>query len=100
TTDVPPEEVEFMRWQAERWMKVRHMSAVFRRAPLFVLRNGRRMLAHTFRGSTWRSAVGLERPREVFNRYRALRARERRYLDWPDPLGGADVPSADRSVRL
>jgi hypothetical protein len=47
------------------------------------------MMAHTFRGSTWRSLVGLESARTVFERYRALRAREREYVDWPDPLGDA-----------
>jgi radical SAM superfamily enzyme YgiQ (UPF0313 family) len=88
-----PEEIEFMRWKAERWMKVRHMPAVFRHDPLFVLRNWPRMLAHTFRGTTWRSAIGLERPRDAFRRYRAIRERERSYLDWPDPLEG-------RSTRL
>ena len=72
------EDIEFMRWKAERWMKVRHMPAVFRHDPGFVLRNGRRMLAHTFRGTTWRSALGLEDARAVFRRYRAIRARERR----------------------
>jgi hypothetical protein len=44
------------------------------------------MLAHTFRGTTWRSALGLEDAREVFRRYRVIRTRERDYLDWPDPL--------------
>jgi hypothetical protein len=82
------DEIEFMRWKEERWMKVRHLPAVFRHDPGFVLRNGRRMLAHTFRGSTWRSAIGLESDREVFRRYRALRRKERQYLDWPDPLSG------------
>jgi hypothetical protein len=81
-----PEEVEFMRWKAERWMKVRHMPVAFRHDPWFVLRNGKRMLAHTFRGSTWRSIVGLEKDRDVFQRYRAIRRQERQYLDWPDPL--------------
>jgi anaerobic magnesium-protoporphyrin IX monomethyl ester cyclase len=81
-----PEEVEFMRWQAERWMKVRHMPAVFRHDPWFVLRNAPRMLAHTYRGTTWRSVVGLEDERQVFQRYRAIRQRERQYVDWPDPL--------------
>jgi hypothetical protein len=85
-----------MRWKAERWMKVRHLPAVFRHDPVFVLRNGRRMLAHTFRGSTWRSVVGLETDREVFRRYRGIRDRERNYVDWPDPLaaGFADVSTA------
>ena len=80
------DEIEFIRWKAERWMKVRHMPTVFRHDPLFVLRNGYRMLAHTFRGTTWRSVVGLESAREVFRTYRAIRAREREYIDWPDPL--------------
>jgi anaerobic magnesium-protoporphyrin IX monomethyl ester cyclase len=80
------EEIEFMRWKAERWMKVRHLPAVLRHDPWFVLRNGRRMLAHTFRGTTWRSALGLESSGVVFKRYRALRAAERNYVDWPDPL--------------
>src|SRR5688500_2192043 len=39
------DEIEFIRWKAERWMKVRHMPTVFRHDPLFVLRNGYRMLA-------------------------------------------------------
>jgi radical SAM superfamily enzyme YgiQ (UPF0313 family) len=89
-----PEEIEFMRWNAERWMKVRHLPAVFRHDPGFVLRNGRRMLAHTFRGTSWRSALGLETPRDVFRRYRSIRQRERQYVDWPDPLEhrAAQVP--------
>jgi radical SAM superfamily enzyme YgiQ (UPF0313 family) len=82
---LPAEEIEFMRWRAERWMKVRHMSAAFRHDPAFVIRHARRMIAHTFRGSSWRSALGLESAREVFQRYRAIRARERHYVDWPDP---------------
>jgi radical SAM superfamily enzyme YgiQ (UPF0313 family) len=80
------EEIEFMRWKAERWLKVRHMSAAVRHDPGFVLRHARRMIAHTFRGTTWRSAVGLENARDVFERYRAIRQQERNYVDWPDPL--------------
>jgi anaerobic magnesium-protoporphyrin IX monomethyl ester cyclase len=94
------DEIEFMRWKADRWMKVRHMPAVLRHTPRFVLRNGARMLAHTFRGSSWRSLLGLESSRAVFARYRALRARERVYIDWPDPLGaveGATPAAADAS---
>jgi hypothetical protein len=62
------------------------MSVAVRHDPAFVLRHARRMLAHTFRGTSWRSALGLENAREVFRRYRAIRAREREYIDWPDPL--------------
>ena len=85
------DDIEFMRWKAERWMKVRHMATVVRHDPAFVLRHGGRMLAHTFRGTTWRSAVGLEGARDAFRRYRTIRGREREYLDWPDPLDGTPV---------
>jgi radical SAM superfamily enzyme YgiQ (UPF0313 family) len=75
------EEIEFLRWRAERWMKVRHMRAVLRWSPRFVLRHGRRMLAHTFRGCrVVRSFLGLEDERRAFERYRAIRRAERAYL--------------------
>ena len=94
-----PRDIEFMRWKAERWLKVRHMPSVIAHDPGFVLRNGHRMLAHTFRGSTWRSMLGLETSRAVFERYRALRAREREYIDCPDPLFSGAGP-ADRMNGL
>ena len=71
------EEIEFQRWRAERWMKVRHLPSVLRHYPAFVLRHGPAMLAHTFRGSTWRSVLGLEDSRTVFARYKAIRRAER-----------------------
>jgi hypothetical protein len=80
--------------ESERWMKVRHMPVAFRHDPWFVMRNAPGMLAHTFRGSTWRSIFGLEEERDVFQRYRAIRRRERQYLDWPDPLAQAKGASA------
>ena len=80
TAHLEADEIEFLRWRAERWMKVRHLPGVLRRYPGFVLRNGARMLAHTFRGTSWRSAVGLESDREVFRRYKALRGAEREYV--------------------
>ena len=83
------EEIEFLRWKAERWMKVRHVPSAFRLHPGFILRNAARMMAHTFRGTTWRSILGLEPARETFRRYRQIRARERQYLEWPDPLAAA-----------
>jgi radical SAM superfamily enzyme YgiQ (UPF0313 family) len=86
---LPASDVEFLRWQAERWMKVRHMPTALKHDPWFVLRNAPRMFAHTFRGSTWRSLVGLERPRDAFRRFCQIRARERQYLQWPDPLAAA-----------
>ena len=85
TAHLAPEEIEYMRWRAERWMKVRHVPAVFRHDPLFVIRNLHRMMGHTFRGSSWRSAIGLESDRAAFERYRMLRAQERELVDWPDP---------------
>jgi radical SAM superfamily enzyme YgiQ (UPF0313 family) len=74
------EEIEYQRWRAERWMKTRHMPAVIAHDPIFVLRNWRKMLAHTFRGSSVKSALGLESDRKVFERYRAIRSAERVYL--------------------
>jgi radical SAM superfamily enzyme YgiQ (UPF0313 family) len=92
------EEIEFMRWKAERWMKVRHVPTAFRMHPGFVIKNGARMMVHTFRGTTWRSLVGLQSSRETFRRYRQIRAREREYLDWPDPLASAPPPTHSTSV--
>jgi radical SAM superfamily enzyme YgiQ (UPF0313 family) len=89
TMHVDSDDVEFARWKAERWMKVRHMPVAFRHAPLWVASHAAGMLKHTFRGSSWRSVLGLEDARTVFDRYRALRARERQYVDWPDPVDAA-----------
>ena len=80
TEHLPAEEVEFMRWKAERWMKLRHMPDAFRHDPSFVLSHGLKMWAHTFRGSSVRSALGLESKRRVFDRYRAIRRAEREYV--------------------
>jgi anaerobic magnesium-protoporphyrin IX monomethyl ester cyclase len=80
TAHLDAEEIEFLRWRAERWMKVRHLPGVLRRYPGFVVRNAPRMLAHTFRGTTWRSLVGLENDRQVFQRYRERRSAEREYV--------------------
>jgi radical SAM superfamily enzyme YgiQ (UPF0313 family) len=77
TEHLPVEEVEFLRWRAERWMKLRHMPAACRHSPGFTLRHGLAMLAHTFTGTTLRSALGLESQRAVFNRFRQRRRRER-----------------------
>ena len=42
------------------------------------------MPAHTFRGSTWRTWLGLEDERRAFQRYCAIRESERDYLvDFP-----------------
>jgi anaerobic magnesium-protoporphyrin IX monomethyl ester cyclase len=80
TRHLPADEVEFLRWRAERWMKTRHVPAVFRHDPWFVLTHTPKMLAHTFRGSSIRSALGLEDERKVFARYKAIRKAEREYM--------------------
>jgi radical SAM superfamily enzyme YgiQ (UPF0313 family) len=81
TEHVAADDVEFLRWRAERWMKARHFPIALAHDPWFVLRHARRMFAHTFRGSTWRTWLGLEDEREAFKRYRARRRRERVFLD-------------------
>jgi radical SAM superfamily enzyme YgiQ (UPF0313 family) len=97
TAHLTAEDVEFLRWRAERWMKCAHVPSVLRHYPWFVLRHMPRMFAHTFRGSTWRSLAGLESARDVFRRYKAIRAAEREYV--PDfladavPLAGAQAGS-------
>ncbi len=80
TEHVPEEEVEYLRWKAERWMKVRHMPAALSHDPWFVVRHAGELLAHTFRGSTLASALGLEDNRKAFARYKAIRKQERAYL--------------------
>jgi hypothetical protein len=80
TAHLEADEVEFLRWRAERWMKLRHLPYVLRLYTGFVLRHLPDMCAHTFRGSTWKSALGLESEREVFRRYKQIRASEREYV--------------------
>ncbi len=77
TDHLEAEEIEFLRWRAERGIKTRHMPAAFAYSPMFVLRNGRKMLAHTYRGCTWKTFLGLEDERKAFERYRAIRHAER-----------------------
>ncbi len=90
TEHLDAEEVEFMRWQAERWMKVRHLPAVLAHDTGFVLRHGVRMLRHTFRGTTFKTWIGAESERAAFRRYKALRRHEREYLP----------PDADVATRM
>jgi anaerobic magnesium-protoporphyrin IX monomethyl ester cyclase len=77
TEHVAAEEVEYVRWKAERWMKVRHIPAALFHDPWFVVRNAPQMLTHTFRGCTLRSVLGLEDERRAFERYKAIRHGER-----------------------
>jgi len=80
TEHVAAGEIEFVRWKAERWMKLRHMPKAFLHDPWFITRNGPQMFAHTFRGSTIRSILGLEDKRKTFARYQSIRRKERDYL--------------------
>jgi hypothetical protein len=73
-------EIEYLRWKAERGMKTRHMPAAFRHDPWFVARNVARMAAHTYRGSTLLTMLGLEDERQAFMRYKEIRGQERHYL--------------------
>jgi radical SAM superfamily enzyme YgiQ (UPF0313 family) len=77
---LPAEEIEFLRWRAERWMKLSHFPIALVRNPRFVLKQGLKMLLHTFRGCTWRTLFGLEDERKAFERYRAIRMQERVYM--------------------
>ena len=80
TEHLSADELEFLRWRAERWIKLRHMPAAFAHSPLFLLRNAPKMFAHTFRGSKIRSFLGLEDEREAFQRFQTIRRAERAYL--------------------
>lgn len=80
TEHVSAEEAEYMRWKAERWMKVRHMPAAFAHNPKFVLKNAPKMFAHTFRGCTIKNILGLNDERDAFQRYREIRRTERAYI--------------------
>jgi anaerobic magnesium-protoporphyrin IX monomethyl ester cyclase len=74
------EEIEFMRWKAERWIKARHWLTLFKHDPLFMVRNIKRIADFNFRGSTVKTFLGLEDERRAFARYRGMRAAERSYV--------------------
>ena len=74
---VPAEEIEFLRWRAERWIKLRHFPQALRHSPLFCLRHGPAMIRHVFRGSSPRTWFARDPARAAFARYRERRAAER-----------------------
>jgi anaerobic magnesium-protoporphyrin IX monomethyl ester cyclase len=80
TKHVAAEEVEFLRWRAERWIKLKHLPAAFVHNPWFVLRHGAEMLRYTFAGTTVQSMLGLQDAHAVFNHYRDSRRRARGYV--------------------
>jgi anaerobic magnesium-protoporphyrin IX monomethyl ester cyclase len=95
---VDAEEIEFLRWRAERWMKVRHFPIALWHDPLYVARHAREMFGHTFRGCTWRTMLGLESERDAFRRYRNLRKQERDYL--PELPLEQQMPPTPPAVRV
>jgi anaerobic magnesium-protoporphyrin IX monomethyl ester cyclase len=99
---VEAEEIEFLRWRAERWIKARHFPVALAHDPRFVIRHGARMFRHTFRGCTWRTLVGLEDERAAFRRYRTIRQQEREYLtDMPeDQINRARISGGGISQAL
>jgi anaerobic magnesium-protoporphyrin IX monomethyl ester cyclase len=94
TEHVSAAEVEFLRWRAERWMKVRHFPTAFAHNPGFVLRHGLAMLSHTFTGTSLRSILGLSSSRQVFERFRRARRHERAALQ----AFAADEPFTPQAV--
>jgi len=80
------EDIEYLRWRAERWMKMKHIPAAFVHSPMFVLRHGLEMLTHTFAGTTLRSMLGLEDDRAVFARFREHRRQQREWLMADGPV--------------
>ena len=94
TKHVPATEVEFMRWRAERWMKLKHLPAAFLHSPSFVLRHWPEMTRHVFTGTTLRSMIGLEPQRNVFERFQQARRRERAYVELPPEVLARPLPEA------
>ena len=81
TKHVSGERLEFLRWRAERWLKMRHaFKTLLRLRPLFLLQHALEMFCFTFRGCTWRTFLGLEPEQHAFARYKELRTLEREYL--------------------
>jgi radical SAM superfamily enzyme YgiQ (UPF0313 family) len=80
TEHMSADDVEFLRWKAERWIKLRHVPFAMLHSPLFMMLNWPRILAHTFRGSTIKTMIGLEDERHAFERYRAIHRAERAYV--------------------
>jgi radical SAM superfamily enzyme YgiQ (UPF0313 family) len=99
TESLDAEEIEFLRWRAERWIKARHFPTALAHDPGFVTRHAAAMFRHVFRGSTWRTWLGLESERAAFRRYKQIRRREREFFDCapvssgPIASGGAMRPA-------
>jgi anaerobic magnesium-protoporphyrin IX monomethyl ester cyclase len=90
---VSADDIEFMRWRAERWIKLKHFPVACMHSPGFVARHGFAMLAHTFAGSSWRSLLRLEDEREAFRRFRDERRLEREACRPLQAIDNDAVPS-------
>ena len=85
---MPADEVEFMRWRAERWMKVRHFPVGARARPgVRAAARAADARAHLPRQHL-RSLLGLEDERDAFRRYKHIRRRERVFFDEADRPAG------------
>ncbi len=91
TVSLEADEIEFMRWRAERWMKARHFPRALAHDPKYVATHGLAMFRHTFRGYTWKTWLGLESTQAAFRRYKTIRRREREFF--PEPAVHASTAS-------
>ncbi|MFN8062879.1 MAG: radical SAM protein [Vicinamibacterales bacterium] len=86
------DDIEALRWRAERPIKARHFFVVVRHDPWFAVRHGIRMFRHLFRGTSLRWWLGLEDDRRALARFREIRRREREFLDDVAPAAIASSP--------
>jgi radical SAM superfamily enzyme YgiQ (UPF0313 family) len=100
TEHLDAEEIEFRRWRAERWMKLRHFPSALAHYPGFVTTHAVGMLRHTFRGSTLKTWLGLEDELKAFRRYKEIRRREREFFpDWTESGSTSHTAPAGASLR-
>lgn len=78
--EVSKPELEFMRWETERWIKLRHGWTTLGLDTGFTLKHGWQTFTHIFRGETIKSLLGIESRHRAFERYCMIRKAERRYL--------------------
>ena len=78
--EVSKPELEFMRWETERWIKLRHGWTTLGLDTRFTLKHGWQLFTHIFRGETIKSLLRIESRHRAFERYCMIRKAERRYL--------------------
>lgn len=74
------DDLEYLRWRTERWIKFRHFLQISRTNTGFVLRHFPDLVGEVFRGNTLKTVLKLEDDRKAFERFRAVRQMERDYL--------------------